>query len=81
MRVDYLTYKDGTGAESALRLLVIFVPSQTTGAFAGSLFAPDDAFPSVPSVASIWNSANWFEREAFDLYGIVFPVMRTSGVS
>ena len=36
-------------------------------------FAADDEFPSVPSVVSIWNSANWFEREAFDLYGIVFP--------
>ena len=36
-------------------------------------FAPDDAFPSIPSVISIWNAVNWFEREAFDLYGIVFP--------
>ena len=36
-------------------------------------FADDDDFPSVPSVVSIWNSVNWFEREAFDLYGIVFP--------
>ncbi|WP_313953564.1 NADH-quinone oxidoreductase subunit C [Accumulibacter sp.] len=36
-------------------------------------FAPDDSFPSLPSVTSIWNSVNWFEREAFDLYGIVFP--------
>lgn len=36
-------------------------------------FASDDGFPSVPSVVSVWNSANWFEREAFDLYGIVFP--------
>jgi NADH-quinone oxidoreductase subunit C len=36
-------------------------------------FAPDDDFPSVPSVINIWNSVNWFEREAFDLYGIVFP--------
>jgi len=36
-------------------------------------FAPDDDFPSVPSVVNIWNSVNWFEREAFDLYGIVFP--------
>ena len=36
-------------------------------------FAPDDDFPSIPSVVSIWNSVNWFEREAFDLYGIVFP--------
>jgi NADH-quinone oxidoreductase subunit C len=36
-------------------------------------FAADDEFPSIPSVVSIWNSVNWFEREAFDLYGIVFP--------
>ena len=36
-------------------------------------FADDDDFPSVPSVVSIWNSVNWFEREAFVLYGIVFP--------
>ncbi len=36
-------------------------------------FAPDDDFPSLPSLTSVWNSVNWFEREAFDLYGIVFP--------
>ena len=36
-------------------------------------FAADDDFPSVPSVVAIWNAVNWFEREAFDLYGIVFP--------
>ncbi|MBI2731892.1 MAG: NADH-quinone oxidoreductase subunit C, partial [Aquabacterium sp.] len=36
------------------------------------VFAPDDDFPIVASVNGIWNSANWFEREAFDLFGIVF---------
>ena len=36
------------------------------------VFCPDDDFPVLPSVMQIWNSANWFEREAFDLYGIVF---------
>jgi NADH-quinone oxidoreductase subunit C len=35
-------------------------------------FADDDEFPVVDSVIEIWPSANWFEREAFDLYGIVF---------
>jgi NADH-quinone oxidoreductase subunit C len=36
------------------------------------VFAVDDDFPIVASLTDIWNSANWFEREAFDLYGIVF---------
>ena len=36
------------------------------------VFCPDDDFPVVASVSDIWNSANWFEREAFDLFGIVF---------
>ncbi|MDT8409732.1 MAG: NADH-quinone oxidoreductase subunit C [Wenzhouxiangellaceae bacterium] len=34
---------------------------------------PDQAdFPTMPSLIDIWNSANWYEREAFDLFGIVF---------
>ena len=36
------------------------------------VFCPDDDLPVVDSVNGIWSSANWFEREAFDLYGIVF---------
>lgn len=36
------------------------------------VFADDDASPALDSVVEIWPSANWFEREAFDLYGIVF---------
>jgi NADH-quinone oxidoreductase subunit C len=36
------------------------------------VFAPVDHFPLVASVTPIWNSANWFEREAFDLFGILF---------
>ena len=36
------------------------------------VFCPDDELPLVASVTAIWNSANWFEREAFDMYGIVF---------
>jgi NADH-quinone oxidoreductase subunit C len=35
-------------------------------------FAPDDAFPVIPSVTDLWPVANWFEREAFDLFGIIF---------
>ncbi len=36
------------------------------------VFCPDDDFPVVDSINGIWSAANWFEREAFDLYGIVF---------
>ena len=36
------------------------------------VFCPDDDFPAVDTVTGIWPSANWYEREAFDLYGIVF---------
>ena len=35
-------------------------------------FAADDDFPVLSSVVDLWPTANWFEREAFDLYGIVF---------
>jgi NADH-quinone oxidoreductase subunit C len=36
------------------------------------VMCPDDDFPVVASVNELWNSANWYEREAFDLFGIVF---------
>jgi len=35
-------------------------------------YCDDNDFPMVDSVVSIWNSANWFEREAFDMFGILF---------
>src|SRR5690606_231996 len=35
-------------------------------------FAPDDSFPVVPSLVEVWPCLNWFEREAFDLFGIMF---------
>jgi NADH-quinone oxidoreductase subunit C len=36
------------------------------------VFAPDDDVPAVASLNDVWSAANWFEREAFDLYGIIF---------
>jgi NADH-quinone oxidoreductase subunit C len=35
-------------------------------------FCPDDQFPQLPSLYEVWQSVNWYEREAFDLFGIVF---------
>jgi NADH-quinone oxidoreductase subunit C len=36
------------------------------------VFAPDDELPALASVTEVWSSANWFEREAFDLFGMIF---------
>jgi len=36
------------------------------------VFAPDDDLPVLPSLTPTWNSANWFEREAFDMVGLIF---------
>ena len=36
------------------------------------VFCPDDEIPAVASLTDVWSSANWFEREAFDLYGVIF---------
>ena len=36
------------------------------------VYALDDSFPVVPTVTGIWNGADWYEREAFDLFGILF---------
>ncbi len=70
--IDYSTY--GNAAWSGKRFAAIshLTSVANTWRVRVRCFAPDDDFPSVPSVAPIWNSANWFEREAFDLYGIAF---------
>jgi NADH-quinone oxidoreductase subunit C len=36
------------------------------------VFCEEDDFPVLPSLTQVWNSVNWFEREAFDLFGIIF---------
>ena len=70
--VDYSTYRDvGTpGVRYAVvsHLLSVSLNQRVRV----KVFCLDDDFPVVPSVNGLWNSANWFEREAFDLYGIVF---------
>lgn len=74
--VDYSTYGDTPeGAPVGKRFAAIshLLSVKHNWRVRVRCFAVDDDFPSIPSVVSIWNSVNWFEREAFDLYGIVFP--------
>ena len=69
--VDYSTYSQWSGKRFAAVSHLVSITHNWR--LRVRCFAADDNFPSVPSVVSIWNSVNWFEREAFDLYGIVFP--------
>ena len=71
--VDYSAYGEGRWEGKRFAAVVHLTSIAHNWRVRVRCFAPDDDFPSVPSVVSIWNSANWFEREAFDLYGIVFP--------
>lgn len=70
--VDYSSYKDQ--AQSGLRYGVVshLLSVSLNQRVRLKVFAPDDDFPVVQSLCGIWSSANWFEREAFDLFGIVF---------
>jgi NADH-quinone oxidoreductase subunit C len=71
--IDYSTY--GCDGWQGKRFAVVSHLTSITHNWRARVrcFASSDEFPSLPSVVSIWNSANWFEREAFDLFGIVFP--------
>jgi NADH-quinone oxidoreductase subunit C len=70
--VDYSTY-GGSGREGPRFAAVYHLLSLANNwRLRVRAFAPDDDFPVLPSVIDIWPSANWFEREAFDFYGIVF---------
>jgi NADH-quinone oxidoreductase subunit C len=70
--VDYSGY--GEGAYEGPRFAVVAHLLSVTHNWRLRLrtFAPDDGFPVVASLTGIWPSANWYEREAFDLFGIVF---------
>jgi NADH-quinone oxidoreductase subunit C len=70
--VDYSDYKDGTwdGARYAVVLHLLSVSHNQRVRL--KVFATDDDFPVLPTLVDIWPVANWFEREAFDLYGIMF---------
>ncbi len=70
--LDYSDYK-GIGREGSRYCVVLHLLSISLNQrLRLKVFAPDDDFPVLASVTQIWNSANWFEREAFDLFGIVF---------
>ena len=70
--VDYSDYKDGTwqGARYAVVLHLLSVSLNQRVRL--RVFAQDDDFPVLSTLVDVWPVANWFEREAFDLYGLMF---------
>ncbi|MEO6973813.1 MAG: NADH-quinone oxidoreductase subunit C [Rhodoferax sp.] len=70
--VDYSDYKEGIWDGARYCVVLHLLSVSLNQRVRVKVFAPDDDLPVVASVSSVWNAANWFEREAFDLFGIVF---------
>jgi NADH-quinone oxidoreductase subunit C len=71
--LDYRDY--GNGRHDGPRFAVVYhlLSVSSNHRLRLKVFATDDEFPVMDSVVGIWPCANWFEREAFDLFGIMFP--------
>jgi NADH-quinone oxidoreductase subunit C len=70
--IDYQDYQDGTYSGPRFAVVTHLLSVKHNMRLRLRVFAPDDSYPLVSSLTSVWNSANWFEREAFDLFGILF---------
>lgn len=70
--LDYSEYKDGLYEGPRYCVATHLLSVSLNQRVRLKVFCADDDFPVVDSVNSVWNAANWFEREAFDLYGIIF---------
>jgi NADH-quinone oxidoreductase subunit C len=70
--VDYQTYGDGAYDGPRFAAVLHLLSVSNNWRVRVRVFAPDDDVPLIPSAVDVWSSANWYEREAFDLYGIVF---------
>jgi len=71
--VDYSTWGGGTHEGPRFAVVYHLLSLANNVRVRVRCFAPDDEFPVVPSAVQLWPCANWFEREAFDLFGIMFP--------
>ena len=79
--VDYSTYADRPWERERFAVVLHLLSVTHNWRLRLRVFCADDQFPLLPSVIEVWPGVNWFEREAFDLFGIVFrPSPRQSDV-
>ncbi len=69
---DYEGFGDAPRAGSRFAVVLHLLSLRHNRRLRVKVFCPDDGFPVVDSVIDVWPAANWYEREAFDLYGVVF---------
>lgn len=70
--MDYSEYRDGQWDGRRFAVVYHLLSVSLNQRIRVRVFASDDEYPVVDSVMNLWSTANWYEREAFDLYGIVF---------
>ena len=70
--VDYSTYGEGTWDGLRFAVTSHLLSIEHNWRVRVRVFAADDEMPVLASVTSVWRAANWYEREAFDLFGILF---------
>ena len=70
--VDYLTYGEGSWTGKRFAAVSHLLSIANNWRLRVRVFAADDEMPLLPSVSDVWSTANWYEREAFDLFGILF---------
>ena len=70
--VDYSSYKDQDWEGPRFCVVSHLLSVSKNWRVRLKVFAPDDDVPVITSLTDVWSSVNWFEREAFDLYGIIF---------
>ncbi|AMO94689.1 NADH (or F420H2) dehydrogenase, subunit C family protein [Collimonas fungivorans] len=70
--VDYSTYGDGAWDGARFAAVSHLLSIEHNWRLRVRVFAPDDEMPLLASLTEIWPSANWYEREAFDFFGILF---------
>ena len=70
--VDYASYKDQAWDGPRFCVVSHLLSVHHNWRVRLKVFAPDDDVPTVASLVDVWSAANWFEREAFDLYGIIY---------